>query len=116
MVIVRVCFVTFFCNGQIIPADYLSDRPRWDLPRISHFSVVRPKKKLLHFIDVTREEDVPYHWKKAEIIHFLQEGKDYTATESYRPITITSVCCKLAERMVVHLLSKHTKTGSFQEK
>lgn len=106
----------FFAMGKLFLLTICQTGPDGIFPEFLISQWSDQKKKLLHFIDVTREEDVPYHWKKAEIIHFLQEGKDYTATESYRPITITSVCCKLAERMVVHLLSKHTKTGSFQEK
>ena len=40
-------------------------------------------------------------WKKAIIIPILKTGKDPKERASYRPVSLTSVCVKVMERMVV---------------
>jgi ribonuclease HI/exonuclease III len=59
-------------------------------------------------------EEIPQQWRKANIITLLKEGKDPEATESYRPISLTSCLGKLLEKIVADRLSHIMETrGSF---
>ena len=49
---------------------------------------------------------VPQQWRKGEIIPITKKGKPSDTPEGYRPITLTSACCKVAERMVVRRLNQ----------
>ena len=53
---------------------------------------------------------VPDDWKQALVTPLFKKG-DRTAPENYRPISLTSVCCKLMEHIihsqVMHHLDKH---------
>ena len=49
---------------------------------------------------------VPHVWKKAEIIPILKKGKQADSAEGYRPISLTSVLCKLAETMITNRLNQ----------
>ena len=42
----------------------------------------------------------PSQWRKSILIPILKANKDYKDVTSYRPISMTSVLCKLIERMV----------------
>ena len=46
----------------------------------------------------------PGEWKKAEIVPILKAGKDPKKTDSFRPVSLTSVIAKLMERMVANRL------------
>ena len=46
----------------------------------------------------------PGRWKRAEIIPLLKPGKDPGVVESFRPVSLTSVCVKLFKRMIVERL------------
>ena len=54
---------------------------------------------------------VPDVWKKAIITPVHKKG---TATDcsNYRPISITCVCCKLLERIIVNKLHDHLSTNN----
>ncbi|GFU25889.1 hypothetical protein TNCV_5104131 [Trichonephila clavipes] len=43
---------------------------------------------------------VPHQWRKAEVTPLLKKGKPANSLDSYRPFSLTSVCCKVAEKMV----------------
>ena len=51
-----------------------------------------------------RKGRTPGEWKKAEIIPILKAGKDPKKTDSFRPVSLTSVLAKLLERMVANRL------------
>jgi len=61
---------------------------------------------------------LPCDWKHSIVIPILKDGKDSTAPSSYRPISLTSVVCKLMEKMVnnclVFFLEKHNLLYKFQ--
>jgi hypothetical protein len=50
------------------------------------------------------EGTCPGAWKKAQIIPLLKAGKDAKDRASYRPVSLTPVCAKWLERMVVNRL------------
>jgi hypothetical protein len=64
-------------------------------------------KTFLKLANLTWKKGLPDQWQKSEIIPILIKGKSPTAAESYRPVSLTSVCCKLTERMVAERLRNH---------
>ena len=57
-----------------------------------------------------KEEVVPFEWKEANIIPLFKKGSR-NKSENYRPVSLTSVICKLLERLIkyhmVDFLVKH---------
>ncbi|CAL1263641.1 unnamed protein product [Larinioides sclopetarius] len=48
---------------------------------------------------IWKERKFPSSWREAVIIPILKPGKDAKSPNNYRPIALTSVLCKLLERM-----------------
>ncbi len=56
----------------------------------------------------------PAAWKHAVVVPILKPGKEAAKPGSYRPIALTSVMCKIMERMVTDWLTyKLEKRGRF---
>ncbi|VDI60877.1 Hypothetical predicted protein [Mytilus galloprovincialis] len=47
-----------------------------------------------------RQGQVPQCWKDAIMMPILKKGKNKSKASSYRPISLTSSCCKLLERII----------------
>ena len=64
-----------------------------------------------------KEGVVPFEWKEANIIPLFKKGSR-NKSENYRPVSLTSVICKLLERLIkdhmVDFLVKHTLLNSSQ--
>ena len=64
-----------------------------------------------------KEGVVPFEWKEANIIPLFKKGSR-NKSESYRPVSLTSVICKLLERLIkdhmVDFLVKHKLLNSSQ--
>ena len=59
------------------------------------------KGMLLNIINRTWETgSLPKVWKTATVMPILKKGKPKSKVDSYRPISLTSCICKLAERMI----------------
>ena len=59
------------------------------------------KKVLLEYINITwRKGNLPFEWKSAVVKPILKKNKPAEELSSYRPISLTSCLCKVAERMV----------------
>ena len=59
------------------------------------------KKVLLEYINITlRKENLPFEWISAVVKPILKKNKPAEELSSYRPISLTSCLCKVAERMV----------------
>ena len=60
---------------------------------------------------------VPFEWKEANIIPLFKKGSR-NKSENYRPVSLTSVICKLLERLIkdhmVDFLVKHKLLNSSQ--
>ena len=64
-----------------------------------------------------KEGVVPFEWKEANIIPLFKKGSK-NKSENYRPVSLTSVICKLLERLIkdhmVDFLDKHKLLNSSQ--
>ena len=64
-----------------------------------------------------KEGVVPFEWKEANIIPLFKKGSR-NKSENYRPVSLTSVICKLLERLIrdhmVDFLVKHKLLNSSQ--
>ena len=64
-----------------------------------------------------KEGAVPFEWKEANIIPLFKKGSR-NKSENYRPVSLTSVICKLLERLIkdhmVDFLVKHKLLNSSQ--
>ena len=49
---------------------------------------------------------VPEDWKHANIVPIFKKG-DRTKAENYRPVSLTCICCKLLEHIVVSNMMSH---------
>ena len=60
-----------------------------------------------------RTGEVPTQWGHGAVIPIPKPNKDLKACESYRPVTLTSVICKLTERVVeTRLVAKLALNGA----
>ena len=50
--------------------------------------------------------DVPEDWRHANVIPIFKKGDKYLAS-NYRPVSLTCICCKLLEHIVVTNILKH---------
>lgn len=58
-------------------------------------------KTLLDILNLSwRQGQVPQCWKEAIMMPILKRGKNKSKASSYRPISLTSSCCKLMERII----------------
>ena len=66
-----------------------------------------------------KEGVVPFEWKEANIIPLFKKGSR-NKSENYRPVSLTSVICKLLERLIkdymVDFLVKHKLLNSSQQR
>ena len=52
---------------------------------------------------------VPSDWRTAHVSPVYKKGQKYN-TENYRPISLTCVCCKLLEHLIVKHIMSHADT------
>ena len=53
---------------------------------------------------------VPAEWKKANVIPIFKKGKK-ASPGNYRPVSLTSVCCKIVESIIKDDLLRHLKSN-----
>ena len=53
-----------------------------------------------------QEQNIPINWKKAHVVPILKKGKK-TLPKNYRPVSLTSINCKLMEGLVREKLIDH---------
>ncbi|GBN82061.1 hypothetical protein AVEN_236381-1 [Araneus ventricosus] len=63
-------------------------------------------KKILSLVNkIWLSGNIPPIWKHSVIIPILKPGKNASELKSYRPISLTSLLCKTAERMICRRLT-----------
>ena len=55
---------------------------------------------------------VPLDWKKATVTPIYKKG-NRAMPENYRPVSLTSICCKIAEHVIVSNVMKHLDKTNF---
>ena len=66
------------------------------------------KQYASEFASLTRG-DVPTDWRQANVIPIFKKGEKYLAS-NYRPVSLTCICCKLLEHIVVSNILNHLDT------
>ena len=62
-----------------------------------------------------RSGEVPKVWRQGEIVPIYKgAGKPRFAAKSYRPVTLTSICAKIAERIVLGRMEKWVREDDRQ--
>lgn len=59
------------------------------------------------------EGELPTQWKESTIFPLLKPGKDPHEPQAYRPISLTSVICKVMETMVANRLTAHLENNNY---
>ncbi|GBN82712.1 putative RNA-directed DNA polymerase from transposon BS [Araneus ventricosus] len=87
------------------------------LPMLTHLTENSLYNILKLFNRIWKEKKFPSSWRRAVVISILKPG-EAKSPNNYRPIALTSVLCKLLERMVnsrlVHVLEKKKWLSPFQ--
>ena len=53
-----------------------------------------------------QEGEVPKDWRQANVIPVFKKGEKYLAS-NYRPVSLTCICCKILEPIVVTSILNH---------
>ena len=56
-----------------------------------------------------QQGELPFDWKQANIVPIFKKGNRAHAT-NYRPISLTSICCKIMERIIHSHLFSHLES------
>jgi len=64
-----------------------------------------PHLASFYSISLSRGE-VPFDWRQANVIPVFKKGEKYLAS-NYRPVSLTCICCKVLEHIVVSNMVKH---------
>jgi hypothetical protein len=54
---------------------------------------------------------IPKDWKRANVAPAFKMGERYKA-ENYRPISLTCICCKLMEHIIISNIMKHLDSNT----
>lgn len=79
------------CGPDEIPTAFLQRYTEW----MSYYLQLLFEKSL-------RDNSVPQDWRDARVVP-IHKGGDKLSVTNYRPVSITSVCCKVLE----HMIAKH---------
>lgn len=56
-----------------------------------------------------QEGEVPKDWRQANVIPVFKKGEQYLVS-NYRPVSLTCICCKILEHIVVTSILNHIDT------
>ena len=70
---------------------------------------------LVIFQESLRLGMLPKQWKESQVIPIFKKGSRYSPL-NYRPISLTSVCCKTLERVIVDCLYEYCESNSLFNK
>ncbi|GFT85874.1 putative RNA-directed DNA polymerase from transposon BS [Trichonephila clavipes] len=72
---------------------------------ITHLGPSGTQRLLDIFNQSWKSGRLPHEWKRATIIPIRKPGKVLSSPESYRPVALTSIPCKIMERMMLRRLT-----------
>ncbi|GFR33473.1 hypothetical protein TNCT_171091 [Trichonephila clavata] len=64
----------------------------------------------LKLINLTWKTQVPHQWRKSRSYFVAEKKKPENSLDSYRPISLTRICCEVTEKMVECSLQKFYET------
>ncbi|PWV08607.1 putative reverse transcriptase (RNA-dependent DNA polymerase) [Trypanosoma cruzi] len=100
LLIVRNCLLRYVIRRMARPPDRMKSTVR-------HYDIFRQSvyRFLLRCINHSWTiGTIPAEWRRATIVPLLKPGKLLELLESYRPISLTSIVSKVAEKMVLKRL------------
>jgi hypothetical protein len=62
------------------------------------------------FRESLRTGVVPRDWKEAKVVPIFKKGSK-TSAGNYRPVSLTSICCRIMEGMIRDEISEHLHTN-----
>ena len=65
----------------------------------------------LIFNEALARGDVPDKWRQANVSTVFKKGEKYDAA-NYRPVSLTCICCKTLEHILVSNINKHLALNS----
>ena len=71
---------------------------------------------MLIFFNYILKNGIPAIWRKATIVPILKPMKNPEDVASYRPIALTSILCKIYEKLVMKKLNKHLRKEKILDK
>lgn len=75
---------------------------------IKHMNVAAVET-LLKFLNIVLANGIPAIWRKAIVVPILKPEKPPESLSSYRPIALTSILCKVYEKMLMIRLNKQLR-------
>ena len=85
----------------------------WVPPKILKETVELMCTPLAHVFNMSLQEGVvPLEWKEANVIHLLKKGSRNKSVKN-RPVSLTSVICKLLETIISNNNNNNGRNGSF---
>ncbi|PWU85059.1 putative Endonuclease-reverse transcriptase/Reverse transcriptase (RNA-dependent DNA polymerase) [Trypanosoma cruzi] len=100
LLIVRNCLLRYVIRRMARPPDRMKSTVR-------HCDIFRQRASDSFFVALTTvgtTGTIPVEWRRATIVPLLKPGKSPELLESYRPISLTSIVSKVAEKMVLKRL------------
>lgn len=70
---------------------------------------------ILAFFNFVLLFGIPSIWRKAIIIPILKPEKSADEIKSYRPVALTSILCKLYEKMIMARLQQHLRSNKIMD-
>ena len=67
----------------------------------------------LVFTKSVKEGYLPYQWKRANVCPIFKKG-NRSDPANYRPVSLTSIVCKIMERIISESIMEHTKANDLQ--
>ena len=69
------------------------------------------KKLTLIYKESMEESKLPKQWKYANVTPIFKTGKK-SSVENYRPISVTSICCRAMEKIIRNAIVNHLETNN----
>ena len=68
-----------------------------------HFTMIM---HVIQYASVFSSGEVPDEWRQANVSPVFKKGEKYDAA-NYRPVSLTCICCKTLEHILVSNINKH---------
>ena len=90
---------------------YKAPRPDGISPRILKELAEQTAPSLIIFQLSLQTGIIPSHWKEAHVAPVFKKGEHYNPS-NYRPISLTSISCKIPEHIIISKLMNHFEANN----